>query len=432
MGQVRDIVVPDIGSSDDVDVIEVLVAPGDSISKEDALITLEGDKATMDVPSPAAGVVSEVKVAVGDKVSTGSLILTLDEAGSAATDDIKVEKKAPLEDKPAQTKAAPVAVPAPAAPKPASATTGKTVVVAQPTGAVHAGPAVRRLANELGVDINAVSGTGRKGRITKEDLQQFVKQQLVQAKQGGGGLGVAPMPEIDFSRYGDIEQVALNKIKRLTGTNVHRSWVTVPHVTQFDEADITELEAFRQENKADAQAQGFKLTPLVFIMKAVVKALQAFPNFNSSLAPGGETLILKKYFHVGVAVDTPNGLVVPVVRDVDQKSLFQLAKELGEVSQKARDKKLMPKDMEGSCITISSLGGISGTAFTPIVNAPDVAILGLSKSKMVPVYQHGEFVPRLMLPLSLSYDHRVIDGAEGARFTQYLAKQLSDIRRLLL
>lgn len=414
------ITLPDLGTSAEVDVIEVMMQVGDSVAKEDALITLEGDKATMDVPAPVDGTITSITVKVGDKVKTGMQIGTMKAQGAApekaaptAQPTTKAEE-APKE----QPKAQPEVKPAPVQTAP---TSNKNV---------YAGPAVRRLAREFGVDLTQVAGTGRKNRILKEDVQNYVKSRL--ASGGGSGINVAAAPQIDFSQFGEIDIQPLNKIKRLTGANVHRSWVTVPHVTQFDEADITEMEAFRKANKATAEAQGVKLTPLVFIMKAVVAALKAFPAFNASLDATGENLIYKKYFNIGVAVDTPNGLVVPVIRDVDQKGFLELARELGEISTKAREKGLMPKEMSGSCFTISSLGGIGGTAFTPIVNTPDVAILGVSKASIKPVYQNDEFVPRLMLPLSLSYDHRVIDGAEGARFSRFLSDSLEDIRRLLL
>jgi pyruvate dehydrogenase E2 component (dihydrolipoamide acetyltransferase) len=388
---------------------------------------LESEKAAMDVPAPAAGVVKALKVKVGDKISEGSVILVL-EAGDGAADKTEgkpaekpeetSEKKS--EEKPAekpveQALAAPTT---PVAPK------------AMASADVYAGPAVRRLAYELDLDLSQVTGTGDKNRITKDDLNSFVKGRM---QGGGSGGGVLPSaPNVDFTKFGEVETQALTKINKLTGKNMQRNWLLVPHVTQFDDADITELETFRKANKVAAEKQGFKLTPLVFVMKAAVAALKAFPRFNASLDASGENLIMKKYFHIGVAVDTPNGLVVPVIRDVDQKGLFELAKELGEVSAKARDGKLMLKDMQGGCFTISSLGGIGGTAFTPIVNVPEVAILGVSRSQMKPVYNGKDFEPRLMLPLSLSYDHRVIDGAAGARFAVYLSACLTDLRKLLL
>ncbi|MAZ77941.1 MAG: dihydrolipoyllysine-residue acetyltransferase [Legionellaceae bacterium] len=424
--------VPDIGGATDVEVIEVQVKAGDKIAADDSLITLESEKAAMDVPAPSAGVVKEVKVKVGDKVSEGSLIVIMESADTKPEEksEEKPKKEAEQqseeksEEKPAeQPKEKPkqAAEPAPKA---------ESVSKAAPAANVYAGPAVRRLAYELDLDLNQVTGTGDKNRITKDDLNNFIKNRM---QGGGAGGGVLPSaPNVDFSKFGEVETQALTKINKLTGKNMQRNWLLVPHVTQFDEADITAMEEFRQQNKADAEKQGFKLTPLVFVMKAAVAALKAFPRFNASLDPSGEHLVMKKYFHIGVAVDTPNGLVVPVIRDVDQKGLFDLAKELGEVSIKARDGKLMPKDMQGGCFTISSLGGIGGTAFTPIVNVPEVAILGVSRSQMKPVYNGKTFEPRLMLPLSLSYDHRVIDGAAGARFAVYLSQCLTDLRKLLL
>jgi len=421
----QDVVVPDIGESQEVMVIEVMIKAGDKVSKDDSLITLESDKATMEIPAPASGEIESVAVKVGDKVDEGVLIAKL--LAAEATDTKKADKKT-----------TPAPEPSKKAEKPARAAATKTAApvassahVAANRDVVYAGPAIRRLANELGVDLTQVNGSGRKGRIVKHDVHQFVKQRM----QGGGaqgGFSLPTPPAVDFSKYGPIKTEPLSKIKRLTGDNVHRSWLTVPHVTQFDEADITELEAFRQETKPKAEAKGIKLTPTVFVMKAVAACLKQFPTFNASLDPSGENLILKDYIHIGIAVDTPNGLVVPVVRDVDEKGFMALAEELGTIGEKARDKKLMPNEMQGSSFTISSLGGISGTAFTPIVNTPDVAILGVSRSAMKPVYQGGEFVPRLMLPLSLSYDHRVIDGAEAARFTKRLGQLLADIRRILL
>lgn len=434
MADIKEVSVPDIGNAQDVDVIEVHIKPGKAINKEDALITLESDKATMDIPSPYAGIVKDVKLKTGDKVSQGSMILTM-EIAEAAQQEVKektvepeAKAEAPKEKtaKAEETKKVEAVTPPPT-PKPAPEMSIKT-----PSSAIaHAGPSVRRFSRELGVDLEKVIGTGPKSRILKEDVQSFVKAEL-QGKGGSSGYAIPSIPPIDFSQFGAIETKPLSRIKKLTGVHVHRSWVTIPHVTQFDEADITELEAFRQAQKSEADAYGVRLTVLVFIMKAVVASLKAFPNFNSSLDASGENIILKNYFHIGVAVDTPDGLVVPVVRDVDQKGLFELAKELAEISQKARNKSLLPKDMQGSSFTISSLGGIGGTAFTPIVNMPDVAILGVSKSAIKPVYQDKQFIPRLMLPLSLSYDHRVIDGAEGARFSKHLVEHLADIRKLLL
>lgn len=408
--------VPDIGSATDVDVIEVQVAAGDVIEKEQALITLEGDKATMDIPSPYSGKVKEVKVKTGDKVSKDALILLLEAIG------VTPEKTAPAP----TTETQPAAKPSAAA-QPSTQTTSFQEDNNDDT---HAGPGVRRLAREFGIDLAKIQGTGAKQRIQKEDLQAYVKTRLNTQAQGGMGLPSAPI--VDFSQFGPTENIALSRIKKLTATNLHRNWLLIPHVTQFDEADITELEAFRKSNAASAEKKGVKLTPLAFVLKAVVTALKAFPSFNASLDPSGEHLILKHYYHIGVAVDTPDGLVVPVIRNVDQKGIFDLAKELAEISQKARQKTLMPQDMQGSSFSISSLGGIGGTAFTPIVNLPNTAILGVSRSSIKPVYKDGAFVPRLMLPLSVSYDHRVIDGAEGARFTGYLGQCLSDLKLLLL
>ncbi len=426
----KEIRVPDIGDFADVEVIEILVAPGDTVKAEQSLISVESDKAAMEIPAPEGGVVKELKIKIGDKVSEGSLILLLEpaaEAAAPAAQPAKAEAPAPAAPK--------VAAPAPAAPAaaaPAPAKVSPTAKIDEVSFAkAHASPAVRKFARELGVDLGKVTGSGPKARITKEDVQGFVKRALAQPA-AAGGLGVAPMPEIDFSQWGEIEAKPLTKINKLTGQFLHRNWVTIPHVTQFDEADITDLEEFRKSMVAEYQDKGIKITMLTFLMKAVVSALKQYPRFNSSLDATGENLILKKYFNIGIAVDTPDGLVVPVVRDVDRKSLVDLAKELGEISVKARDKKLKPSDMQGSSFTISSLGGIGGTLFTPIVNAPDVAILGVSRSKMQPVWNGKEFEPRLILPMSLSYDHRVIDGADGARFTSFLSRVLSDTRRLLL
>jgi pyruvate dehydrogenase E2 component (dihydrolipoamide acetyltransferase) len=427
----KEILVPDIGDFENVEVIEVLVSAGDNVAVEDSLISVESDKATMEIPAPEAGVVKEVKVAVGDTVSQGSLMLLLEPSGDApaAETPVKEEVHAKVEE---AAPAAAAAQPAPApAPAPSAAKTSPTARIDEIAfSKAYASPSVRKFSRELGVDLGRVEGSGRKGRITKQDVQQFVKTALAQGVTGG--LGVAPMPEIDFSQWGEVEVKPLTKINKLTGQFLHRNWVTVPHVTQFDEADITDLEAFRKSMAAEYKDKGIKITPLVFLMKAVVSALKEYPRFNSSLDTSGENLVLKNYFNVGIAVDTPDGLVVPVVRDVDRKTLVDLATELGEISVKARDKKLKPADMQGGCITISSLGGIGGTKFTPIVNAPEVAILGVSRHKMQPVWNGEEFEPRLILPLSLSYDHRVIDGADGARFTSFLSRVLSDTRRLLL
>jgi len=431
MAEIKDILVPDIGDFDGVEVIEILVAAGDQIAVEDPIASLESDKAAMEIPSPFAGTVKEVKINIGDKVSEGSLLITLETTEDSSSTN---ESKTPEEPVPAKEEKAAVPAPAPAAPTPKAAPrpspTASISINEEGFRKAHASPSVRKFARELGADLSQMNGTGAKNRILKEDVKVWVKQALAQGNSGG--LGVEPMPEIDYSQFGEIETQSLTRINKLTGKFLHRNWVTVPHVTQFDEADITELEKFRKQLNEENKKEGTRITVLAFLMKALVSALKEFPRFNSSLDHTGESLVLKKYVNIGVAMDTPDGLVVPVIRDCDSKSLIELAKELTETSQRARDKKLSPTDMSGGCITISSLGGIGGTAFTPIVNAPEVAILGVSRSSMKPVYNDGEFVPRLMLPLSLSYDHRVIDGADGARFTSYLSTVLSDTRRLLL
>ncbi|EGR2429005.1 pyruvate dehydrogenase complex dihydrolipoyllysine-residue acetyltransferase [Vibrio cholerae] len=423
----KEVQVPDIGG-DEVTVTEIMVNVGDSISEEQSLITVEGDKASMEVPAPFAGTLKEIKVAAGDKVKTGSLIMVFEVAGAAPV-------AAPVQ------AAAPAPAAAPAQASAAPATSGEFQENHEYS---HASPVVRRLAREFGVNLAKVKGSGRKNRILKEDVQNYVKEALKRLESGaqaaasgkgdGAALGLLPWPKVDFSKFGDTEVQPLSRIKKISGANLHRNWVMIPHVTQWDNADITELEKFRQEQNAmEAKRDtGMKITPLVFIMKAAAKALEAFPAFNSSLSDDGESLILKKYVNIGIAVDTPNGLVVPVFKDVNKKGIYELSKELAEVSKKARGGKLTAADMQGGCFTISSLGGIGGTAFTPIVNAPEVAILGVSKSEMKPVWNGKEFAPRLQLPLSLSYDHRVIDGAEGARFITYLNECLSDIRRLVL
>ena len=427
----KEILIPDIGDFDSVEVIEVLVAVGDTVAAEDSIITVESDKASMEIPAPEAGVIKELKVSVGDNVAEGSLMMVIEQASDApVAEEPKAAEPAPVVE---EAKAAPApepkAVPAPVAPKPSPTANIDEVSFSK----AYASPAIRKFARELGVDLGSVTGTGRKARITKEDVKDFVKKVMSQGGSSSkGGLGVAPMPEIDFSKWGEIETQPLTKINKLTGEFLHRNWVTIPHVTQFDEADITDLEAFRKSMVAEYKDAGVKITMLVFLMKAVVSALKAYPRFNSSLDAAGENLIIKNYYNIGIAVATPDGLVVPVVNDVDRKSLVELAKELGEISVKAREKKLKPSDMQGGCFTISSLGGIGGTKFTPIVNAPEVAILGVSRSKMQPIWNGTEFEPRLVLPLSLSYDHRVIDGADGARFTSFLNRVLSDTRRLLL
>lgn len=430
---IKEVLVPDIGDFKNVAIIEVLVKPGDKIAAEDSLIALESDKATMEIPAPFSGTVKDLKVKVGDKVSEGTLVLTMEAEGSNGV-----------------AKATPAAAPAPAPAKAATPAPTPAPAVASSNhpqalnetideagfSKAHASPGARLYARELGVDLIKVKGTGPNERISKEDIQAYVKAALAgggAANVGGGaGLNLLPMPTVDFAKFGAVEAKPLSRIKKISGANLHRNWVMIPHITQNDEADITELETFRKAMAEEAKQQGVKLTLLAFLMKASVAALKRNPEFNASLDASGENLILKKYYNIGVAVDTPDGLVVPVIRNVDQKSIFDLARELGEVSARARDKKLGPAEMQGGCFTISSLGGIGGTAFTPIINAPEVAILGVSKSSMKPIYQNNEFVPRLMLPLSLSYDHRVIDGAAGARFISYLSSVLSDIRRVLL
>jgi len=442
MAEIKDILVPDIGDFEGVEVIEILVSPGDTLALEDPIVSLESDKAAMEIPSPEAGVVKAVKVSLGDKVSQGDVLISMEVSAAAdasEADDTSATGTAKAEP-PAEAPATPAATnetapePAPAAPRtpPLPAETIDNMAFSK----AHASPSVRKFARELGADLSQIQGSGRKGRILKEDVKAFVKKAMTSGHTGAG-LGVAPMPEIDFSQFGEVETLPLTKINKLTGQFLHRNWVTVPHVTQFDEADVTELEAFRKQLNAENKDSGVKVTMLAFLMKALVSALKEFPRFNSSLDNSGENLILKKYIHIGVAMDTPAGLVVPVIRDCDRKSLIELAEEVVATSVRAREKKLSPADMQGGSISISSLGGIGGTAFTPIVNSPEVAILGVSRAQMKPVYRQndkgeGEFVPRLILPLSLSYDHRVIDGADGARFTTFLSKVLSDTRRLLL
>ena len=454
MAALQDVLVPDIGDFKNVEVIEVSVKPGDRINEDDPLITLESDKASMEVPSPKSGTVAEVKVAVGDRVSKGSLILTLEVGEAQVPEQPSPAGLQESDVEPAQPPVPELAPPPPIAPAelPTRADTAVTErltsiqpsVTAPPIdeaafAKAHASPSIRRLARELGADLGRVRGSGPKGRILKEDVQSFVKAMLTRplevapaVQPSEGGLAVTEMPAVDFSQFGETEERPLTKIKKLSGAGLHRNWVTIPHVTHQEEADITELEAFRKEMNEEAKKQGFRLTLIAFLLKASVAALKQFPDFNASLDRSRENLILKKYFNIGVAVDTSEGLVVPVIRDVDRKGIFELAKELGEFSEKARARKLTPTDMSGGCFTISSLGGIGGTGFTPIVNAPEVAILGVTRSRTLPVYRNGEFVPRLILPLSLSYDHRVIDGAAAARFAVYLSFVLSDIRRLVL
>lgn len=438
---VKSVPLPDIGNFKDLPVIEVLVAVGDRVEAEQSLITLESDKATMEIPAPFAGVVKKVLVKTDDTVNVGDIIVEMDtqDTASPAPEPAKAEPAAssvpaPEPAAPAPVKAAPAAAVAPT-PAAAPANVENTPINAPTFGAAfHASPSVRAFARTLGVDLAKVTGTGVKGRIQKDDVTAFVKNALTQSSGpvAAAGGSIPPLPNIDFSQFGEIETVPLSRIQKRSGKHLSTCWLNIPHVTQFDETDITDLEAFRQSLKARAEKAGVKLTPLVFILKAVARALADFPKFNASLDASGENLILKKYIHIGVAVDTPNGLVVPVIRNVDQKGLFELSAELAEVSARARDGKLSPEDMSGGCFSISSLGGIGGTQFTPIVNGPEVAILGVSRSKMSPVWNGETFEPRLMLPLALSYDHRVIDGAQGARFITALSAVLSDLRELIL
>jgi pyruvate dehydrogenase E2 component (dihydrolipoamide acetyltransferase) len=473
-----EIKVPDIGDFSQVPVIEVLVAAGDRVDAEDGLVTLESDKATMEVPSPAAGVIREMRLKLDDSVSEGDVIAILEvaeeaaeEQGAASGDEQPVADSAPDSDSrheaeadqtppeeaapPAPQAPAPSAVAGPAsAPGPGALESGadesdevsadereeRAAAASQADTSLlpYASPAIRRFARELGVDLTAVTGSGDKGRILREDVAAHVKSVMSGATRsagpaiGGLRLDFPELPEFDFGRYGEIERLPLSRIQKISAGHLHRNWVGIPHVTQHDEADITDMEAFRKANAEEAAAQGFKLTPLVFLIKAMVASLKKYPRFNSSLDPDGETLVLKKFFNVGIAVDTPDGLVVPVIRNCERKGIMELAAELAEISARARDKKLTPQEIQGGCISISSLGGIGGTAFTPIINAPEVAILGVSRSSMKPVWDGSEFKPRLMLPLSLSYDHRVIDGAAAARFTRFLASRLEDLRRLTL
>jgi pyruvate dehydrogenase E2 component (dihydrolipoamide acetyltransferase) len=430
MALLIEIKVPDVGNVENIDVVDVLVKPGDAVKLEQTLAILETDKASIDLPSSATGTVQEMFIKSGDKVSEGRLIatvLTSDEAASVAKPTEPIQPVAA----PAEKAPEPVSQPVVATPEPVSVQ--ETSVSFGAAVAAHATPAVRLFARELGVDINKITtGTGRKGRILKDDVKNFVKKVMAEGIVGQGGSGIPVMPAVDFSQFGEIEEQKLSKIKRLTGQNLSRVWLNLPMVTYHDEADITEMEAFRVALNAEKSKDDVKITGLVFIIKALVAAMEQFPQFNASLSADGEKLIFKKYFNIGIAVDTPNGLVVPVLRDVNRKGINELTAELAEKSNKARLGKLMPADMQGGCITISSLGGIGGTAFTPIVNAPEVAILGVTRAKMQPVWDGKEFVPRLMLPLDLTYDHRVIDGAEGARFMAAVKQYLGDIRRLLL
>ena len=434
MSEAVPVVVPDIGDFDSVDVVEVLVGIGDEVSVDQSLITLESDKASMEVPSPAAGRVVEIAVAIGGQVAEGDLILTIEAteapAGAPVAEQAAAREEAVVE--------ALAAAPRAAAQKPASPPPGRRppppAAPAPPGGSTppHASPAVRRFARMLGIDLRRVSGAGAKGRILREDVEGFVKQVMTGGGPRAAGAGIPPVPEIDFSKFGPVESKPLSRIRKLSAASLHRSWLNVPHVTQHDEADVTDLEAFRRAHIEEARERGVRLTLLAFLMKAVAASLAEFPEMNSSLSPDGESLILKRYFHLGVAVDTPDGLVVPVVREVDRKSVYELAGELAEVSGRARERKLRPADIQGATFTISSLGGIGGTAFTPIVNAPEVGILGVSRSVRRPVYVGAGLAPRLMLPISLSYDHRVVDGAYAVRFTTHLCSVLADIRRVVL
>ena len=430
---IKEIVVPDIGDFDAVEVTEILVEVGDKVAVEDSLITVESDKASMEIPCSDAGTVKAIRVSLGDQIAQGAVILNLDVAEVApepapkksdnVTDTVKTATKVE------QPTPQPIKLPSP---KPSPTAKIDEVTFSK----AYASPSVRKFARELGVDLGQLSGSGRKQRILRDDVKRYVKISLGSDRPavstGASPLGIMPLPVIDFSQFGEIETTPLSKINKLTGQFLHRSWVTVPHVTQFDEADITEMEAFRKKMGKEMEREGIKITPLAFIIKAVIASLKTFPRFNSALDSTGENLILKHYFNIGVAVDTPNGLVVPVIRSADSKSLVEISQEIRAFALKARDKKLKPADLQGGCFTLSSLGGIGGTHFTPIVNAPEVAILGVSRSKMQPEWNGTEFDPRLMLPLSLSYDHRVVDGADGARFTRHLSKMLSDIRRLLV
>ncbi|WP_274584702.1 dihydrolipoyllysine-residue acetyltransferase [Neisseria leonii] len=433
-GGTQTVEVPDIGGHSGADVIAVEVKVGDTVAEDDTLITLETDKATMDVPSTASGVVKAVSVKVGDKVSQGTVIIELESAGKPS-EKASAPQQAAAAPQTAQTAAPAPAQAAPAAPK---AAFGNTPVNEQSFAKAHAGPSARKLARELGVDLGLVTGSGAKGRIMKEDVKAFVKgvmQNGAAAKPAaaaslGGGLDLLPWPKVDFAKFGETETRELSRIKKISGQNLSRNWVMIPHVTQHDDADMTDLEAFRRQLNKEWEREGVKLSPLAFIIKACVKALQQFPEFNASL--DGDNLVLKKYYHIGFAADTPNGLVVPVIKDADKKGLKEISLELGELSKKAREGKLKPQEMQGASFTISSLGGIGGTYFTPIVNAPEVAILGVCKSQTKPVWNGREFVPRLMCPLSLSYDHRVIDGAAACRFTTFLGQVLADFRRVLV
>ncbi len=430
-----EITVPDIGDFKDVEVIDVLVKPGDKVDAETPLLTLETEKATMDVPSTSAGIVKSVALKKGDRVSKGAEILTLEVAGGQRAADAEKKSAAPAA---AETPAASAALEAPAASTPAAsqppapgARPAAAVDVSVSFGGAHASPSVRKFARELGADLNRIKGSGLKGRITADDVKAWVKQALASGGAAVGGAGLPKVPEVDFAKFGEIEVKPLGRIQKISGPRLQASWLNIPHVWQMDEADITELEESRNELKGSAAEKGIKLTPLAFVLRACVKALQAFPVVNSSLDASGQNLVMKKYMHLGFAADTPNGLVVPVIRDADRKDVYEIARDLAALSEKARAGKLAAAEMQGACFTVSSLGGIGGTSFTPIINAPEVAILGVARSSMRPVWKDGQFVPRLILPFTFAYDHRVIDGAAGVRFTTYLAEQLADVKGLL-
>ena len=433
MTKSREILTPDIGDFESVEVIDILVQPGDAIKPEDSLITLESDKATLDIPSPSTGIVKQIKVKVGDRISEGTPIMDIEETDAAVVEE-KQKQAREAEEQAKPTTPEPVK-PIPPVHRPAPVTpTGSEMVGASLSAKAHASPSVRRFARELGIDLGLVRGSGDKGRIMKEDVMAFTKAVMSSDRvfEKTGGFSLPEIPPVDFSKFGPVEIAKLSRLKKVGGQNLHRSWINVPHVTQFDEVDITELEAFRKSKQKEAQEHGAKLTLLSFLIKAAVIALKEYPYFNSSLNPGGDELTLKKYFHIGFAVNTDNGLIVPVIKDADQKGLFDLARELGELAQLARDKKLTPPQMQGGCFTISSLGHIGGTGFTPIVNTPEVAILGVARSTIKPVYIDGKFEPRTILPFSLSYDHRVIDGVAGAEFTRFLGQVLTDNPQKLL
>ena len=435
MSKIEEIKIPDIGDFDAVEVIEIAVSIGDSVQPEDTLITVESDKASMDIPSPNIGEIKEIKVNIGDKVSEGTPIISMlisdeavkkDNKDSQEINNEEIEKKeTPEVEKQTENKIVP--------PTPPKTPDSSQLAGQSKSAKAHASPSVRRFARELGVDLGLVYGTGPKNRILKNDVKAFTKSIMSGEKLANKGAFSTPeIPPVDFSKFGEVEQKPLTRIRRIAGQSLHRSWITIPHVTQFDEADITELEEFRKSKLESAKKEGVKLTLVTFLIKAVVVALQKFPEFNSSIEPSGENLIIKKYFHIGVAVNTKNGLLVPVLKDVDKKGLFEIATEITELGNKAREGKISPKDLQGGCFTISSLGGIGGLHFTPIINAPEVAILGVSRAAMKPVYANDTFEPRLILPFSLSYDHRVIDGVAGAQFTQFLNTILTDIRHILL